>query len=137
MIWKMPCNNLYLDITVLLYWTNMREITSYWFEVLREITSYWFDVQKRANFKQLFCATCRFPHSYLTYYHHVYWVLLPCLLSIITMFIEYYYTVYLEGLFSIITMFIEYYYHVISNSYVVLRADSLTVIWPTCSLPRE
>ena len=31
----------------------MREITSYWFDVLREITSYWFDVQKRANFKQL------------------------------------------------------------------------------------
>ena len=66
------------DITVLLYWTNRREITSYWFEVLREITSYWFDVlreitsywfdvQKRANLKQLFCATCRFPHSYLTY----------------------------------------------------------------------
>ena len=26
---------------------------------MREITSYWFDVQKRANFKQLFCATCR------------------------------------------------------------------------------
>ena len=24
----------------------MREITSYWFDVLREITSYWFDVQK-------------------------------------------------------------------------------------------
>ena len=45
----------------------MREITSYWFDVLREITSYWFDVQKRTNFKQLFCATCRFPHSYLTY----------------------------------------------------------------------
>ena len=44
----------------------MREITS-WFDVLREITSYWFDVQKRANFKQLFGATCRFPHSYLTY----------------------------------------------------------------------
>jgi hypothetical protein len=41
------------DITVLLYWTNMREITSYWFDVLREITSYWFDVQKRANFKQI------------------------------------------------------------------------------------
>ena len=50
------------------YWIDvLREITSYWFEVLREITSYWFDVQKRANFKQLFCATCRFPHSYLTY----------------------------------------------------------------------
>ena len=47
----------------------MREITSYWFDVLREITSYWFDEQKRANFKQLFCATCRFPHSYLTYVH--------------------------------------------------------------------
>ena len=45
----------------------MREITSYWFDVLREITRYWFDVQKRTNFKQLFCATCRFPHSYLTY----------------------------------------------------------------------
>ena len=45
----------------------MREITSYWFDVLREITSYWFDVQKRTNFKQLCCATCRFPHSYLTY----------------------------------------------------------------------
>ena len=45
----------------------MREITSYWFNMLREITSYWFDVEKRANFKQLFCATCRFPHSYLTY----------------------------------------------------------------------
>ena len=45
----------------------MKEITSYWFDVLREITSYWFDVQKRANFKQLFCATYRFPHSYLTY----------------------------------------------------------------------
>jgi hypothetical protein len=44
------------DITVLLYWTNMREITSYWF-----------DVQKRTHFKQLFCATCRIPHSYLTY----------------------------------------------------------------------
>ena len=28
------------DITVLLYWTNMRKITSYWFDVLREITSY-------------------------------------------------------------------------------------------------
>jgi hypothetical protein len=111
------------DITVLLYWTNMREITSYWFDVLRVImkaiivyywnnkynnmeniffqnymmqtitcnirfkvwlwqqfrldgdrsdvlrviTSYWFDVQKRANFKQLVCATCRFPHSHLTY----------------------------------------------------------------------
>ena len=27
----------------------MREITSYWFDVLREITNYWFDVQKRAN----------------------------------------------------------------------------------------
>ena len=26
----------------------MREITSYWIDVLREITSYWFDVQKRA-----------------------------------------------------------------------------------------
>ena len=23
----------------------MKEITSYWFDVLREITSYWFDVQ--------------------------------------------------------------------------------------------
>jgi hypothetical protein len=34
------------DITVLLYWTNMREITSYWF-----------NVQKRANFKQLFCVS--------------------------------------------------------------------------------
>ena len=34
---------------------------------MKEITSYWFDVQQRANFKQLFCATCRFPHSYLTY----------------------------------------------------------------------
>ena len=45
----------------------MREITSYWYDVLREITSYWFDVQKRANFKHLFSATCRFPHSYLTY----------------------------------------------------------------------
>ena len=45
----------------------LREITSYWFDVLREITSYWFDVQKRANFKQLFCVTCRFPNSYLTY----------------------------------------------------------------------
>ena len=44
----------------------MREITSYWFNVLREITS-WLDVQKRANFKQLFCDTCRFSHSYLTY----------------------------------------------------------------------
>jgi hypothetical protein len=55
------------DITVLLYWTNMREIISYWFDVLRETTSYWINVQKRANFKQLFCATCRFPHSYLTY----------------------------------------------------------------------
>ena len=56
------------------YWFNvLREITSYWFNVLREITSYWFDVQKRANFKQLFCAS----------------------------------------------------------------ADSLTVISPTCSLPRE
>ena len=43
----------------------MREITK--FDVLREITSYWFDVQKRTNFKQLFGATCRFPHSYLTY----------------------------------------------------------------------
>ena len=31
---------------------------------MREITSYWFDVKKRANFKQLFCATCRFLHSY-------------------------------------------------------------------------
>ena len=50
------------------YWFDvLREITSYWFDVLREITSYWFGVQKRANFKQLFCATCRFPHSYLTY----------------------------------------------------------------------
>ena len=39
----------------------MREITSYWFDVLREITSDWFDVQKRANFKQLFDlrAVCR------------------------------------------------------------------------------
>ena len=36
----------------------MREIISYWFDVLREITNYWFDVQKRANFKQLVCATC-------------------------------------------------------------------------------
>jgi hypothetical protein len=36
---------------------RVREITSYWFDVLREITSYWFDVQKRANFKQLVCAT--------------------------------------------------------------------------------
>ena len=45
----------------------MKEITSYWFDVLREITSYWFDVQKRTNFKQLFCATCRFPPSYLSY----------------------------------------------------------------------
>ena len=34
---------------------------------MREISSYWFDVQKRANFKQLCCATCRFHHSYLTY----------------------------------------------------------------------
>ena len=25
----------------------MREITSYWFDVLREITSYWFDLQTR------------------------------------------------------------------------------------------
>ena len=33
----------------------------------REITSYWFNVLKRTYFKQLFCATCRFPHSYLTY----------------------------------------------------------------------
>ena len=50
------------------YWFDvLREITSYWFDVLREITSYWFDVQRRANFKQLFCATCRFPHIYLTY----------------------------------------------------------------------
>ena len=47
----------------------MKEITSYWFDVLREITSYWFDVQKRPNFKQLFCATCRFPHSHLTHRH--------------------------------------------------------------------
>ena len=30
----------------------MREITSYWFDVLREITSDWFDVQKRANSQQ-------------------------------------------------------------------------------------
>ena len=52
------------DITVLLYWTNMREITSYWFDVLREITSHWFDVQKCTNFKQLFCATCRFPQLF-------------------------------------------------------------------------
>jgi hypothetical protein len=43
------------------------DIPSYWFDVLREITSSWFEVQKRANFQQLFCATCRFPHSYLTY----------------------------------------------------------------------
>ena len=35
----------------------MREVTSYWFDVLREITSYRFDGQKRANFKQLFCAS--------------------------------------------------------------------------------
>ena len=42
----------------------MREITSYWFDVLSEITSYWFDVQKRANFQQLFCATCRFPQLF-------------------------------------------------------------------------
>ena len=42
----------------------MREIISYWFDVLREITNYWFDVQKRANFKQLFCATCRFPRLF-------------------------------------------------------------------------
>jgi hypothetical protein len=52
------------------YWFDvLREITtcSYWFDVLREITSYWFDLEKHANFKQLFCATCRFPHSYLTY----------------------------------------------------------------------
>ena len=41
------------EITVLLYGTNMREITSYWF-----------DVQKRANFKQLFCATWRFPQLF-------------------------------------------------------------------------
>ena len=34
---------------------------------MREITSYWFDVQKRTHFKQLCCATCRIPHSYLTY----------------------------------------------------------------------
>ena len=34
---------------------------------MREITSYWFDVEKRVNFKQLFCVTCRCPHSYLTY----------------------------------------------------------------------
>ena len=34
---------------------------------MRETHSYWFDVQKPANFKQLFCATCRSPHSYLTY----------------------------------------------------------------------
>ena len=44
------------DITVKLYLTNMMEITSYWFHV-----------QKRSNFKQLFCTTCRFPHSYSTY----------------------------------------------------------------------
>ena len=43
----------------------MREyITSYWFDVLREITSYWFEVQKRANFKQLSFATCRFPQLF-------------------------------------------------------------------------
>ena len=40
------------------YWFNvLMEITSYWFNVLKEITSYWFDVQKRTNFKQLFCAS--------------------------------------------------------------------------------
>ena len=50
------------------YWFDvLREITSYWFDVLRERTSYWFDVKKHVNFKLLFCATCRFPHSYLTY----------------------------------------------------------------------
>ena len=43
---------------------NGRSLTSYWFDVLREITNYWFDVQKRANFKQLFCATCRFPQLF-------------------------------------------------------------------------
>jgi hypothetical protein len=31
---------------------------------VREITSYWFNVQKRANFKQLVCATCRFPQLF-------------------------------------------------------------------------
>ena len=32
------------------YWFDvLMEITSYCFDVLREITSYWFDVQKRAN----------------------------------------------------------------------------------------
>ena len=31
---------------------------------MREITNYWFDVQKRTNFKQLFCAKCRFPQLF-------------------------------------------------------------------------
>jgi hypothetical protein len=48
----------------------MREVTSYWFDVLREINSYWFDVQKRANFKQLFCASAD-SLSYLTYVQFV------------------------------------------------------------------
>jgi hypothetical protein len=49
------------------YWFDvLREITSYWFDVLREITSYWFNVQNRTNFTQSFFAMCRFPHSYLT-----------------------------------------------------------------------
>ena len=36
----------------------MREITSYWFDVLREITSYWFDVQIPSQLFDL-RAVCR------------------------------------------------------------------------------
>ena len=50
--------------------------------MLREITSYWFDVQ---NFKQLRCATCIFPHSYLTYVQFAAGIILiiSCLVSIV------------------------------------------------------
>ena len=58
----------------------MREIASYWFDVLREITSYWFDVQKRANFNFFLCyvqipsqlfdlrAVCRGIMSYFLFH---------------------------------------------------------------------
>ena len=76
------------DITVLLYRTNMREITSYWFDVLREITSYKFDVQRCTNFKQLFDlrAVCRGNNElFLVPWNKTlkYILIISCLVSIV------------------------------------------------------
>ena len=39
----------------------MREIISYWFDVLREITSCWFDVKKRAKFQTVMLCYVQIP----------------------------------------------------------------------------